>query len=151
MKNFVKLLSIVAMVWATKNYAQQSIASNFEPAKASLKEYKALYIINESDESKIKMTIKNINNVLEDPRLKGKLYVELLAFGGGVELYKKMNSYEPILSNLKNKGVVMVQCENTLKEKKISKSELFDFVNYTPTANGEIILRQYEGWAIVKP
>lgn len=151
MKNFVKLLCIIGSVWAAEHHAQQTAASTFEPAKALLKEYKSLYVINESDDSKIKMIIKNINNVLEDPRLKGKLHVELLAFGGGVELYKKTNPYEPLLIRLQNKGVVMVQCENTLKEKNISKNDLFDFVNYTPTANGEIILRQYEGWAIVKP
>ncbi|WP_228374860.1 DsrE family protein [Chryseobacterium oranimense] len=52
---------------------------------------------------------------------------------------------------MQDKGVVMVQCENTLREKKIEKSELFEFVNYTPSGNGEMILRQDEGWAIVKP
>lgn len=147
MKNFVKIVCIIGGIWATEYHAQQTAASTFEPARALLKEYKSLYVINESDENKIKIIIKNINNVLEDPRLKGKLQVELLAFGGGVEIYKKTNPYEPLLISLKNKGVVMVQCENTLKEKNISKNDLFDFVNYTPTANGEMILRQYEGWA----
>lgn len=123
----------------------------YSVAKANKKQYNALYVINESDENKIKAIIRNVGNALEDPRLKGKLQVELLAFGGGVEMFKKDNSYELLLTTLKDKGVIMVMCENTLKEKKISKSELFDFVNYTPSANGEIILRQYEGWAVVKP
>lgn len=151
MKKIAKFLCLMMAFITTKNYAQQSVTSKFEPAKATLSEYHALYVINESDENKIKAIIRNINNALEDPRLKGKLKVELLAFGAGVEMYKKMNAYEPLLITLKNKGVVMVQCENTLNEKKISKNELFDFVNYTPSANGEIIIREYEGWAIVKP
>lgn len=150
MKNLKKILFLATAFIAVKHLAQQTI-SEHPVAKATKKHYNALYVINESDENKIKAIIRNVGNALEDPRLKGKLEVELLAFGGGVEMFKKDNSYELALTALKNKGVVMVMCENTLKEKKIAKSELFDFVNYTPSANGEIILREYEGWAVVKP
>lgn len=150
MKNFKKILFLATAFIAVKHLAQQT-TSLYPVAKASKKHYNALYVINESDENKIKAIIRNVGNALEDPRLKGKLEVELLAFGGGVEMFKKNNSYELALAALKDKGVVMVMCENTLKEKKIAKSELFDFVNYTPSANGEIILREYEGWAVVKP
>ncbi len=66
-------------------------------------------------------------------------------------MYKKANSYQKLLVALKDKGVVFVQCSKTMEERKIDKNELFDFVNYVPTGNGEIILRQYEGWAIVHP
>ncbi len=147
------MLSFALM--ATNTFAQQTSAPHPDirshSAKSHLKEYKALYVINESDDNKIKGVLRNIDNALDDSRLKGKLKVELLAFGAGVEMFKKENAYEPLLLNLKNKGVVMVQCENTLKEKNISKTELFDFVTYTPSANGEMILRQYEGWAMIKP
>lgn len=102
-----------------KNYTQQSsVTLKFEPVKATL----SVYVINESDENKIKAIIRNINNALEDPRLKGKLKVELLTFGAGVEMYKKVNAYEPLLLALQNKGVVMVQCENTLNEKKFQRT-----------------------------
>lgn len=131
------------------SFAQEK--TSYVPAKSINKEYNALYIINEADDKKIKAIIRNINNALDDQRLKDKLNVELLAFGGGVEVFLKKNPYQELLINLKKRGVVMVQCENTLREKKIDKSELFDFVNYTPSGNGEIILRQYEGWATVKP
>lgn len=138
------------MLMAVKNFAQES-SSVYKSVKSSKKEYKALYVINESYENKIRTIIRNINNALQDPRLKGKLKVELLAFGGGVEMYRKKNPYGSLLIDLKNKGVTMVQCENTLREKQIDQSELFEFVNYTPSGNGEMILRHDEGWAIIKP
>lgn len=53
----------------------------FTGAQSHLNEYHALYILNDSGDKKIKGVIRNINNALEDPRLKGKLKVELVAFG----------------------------------------------------------------------
>lgn len=149
MKNLIKILTLSVLLTGFMCFAQEK--TSYVSAKSINKEYNALYIINEADDQKIKAIIRNINNALDDQRLKGKLNVELLAFGGGVEMFLKKNPYQELLINLKKRGVVMVQCENTLREKKIDKSELFDFVNYTPSGNGEIILRQYEGWAIVKP
>lgn len=114
-------------------------------------EYKALYILNELGDKKIRAVIRNINNALEDPRLKGKLQVELVAFGDGVELFKKINRYDTLLTSLQGKGVILAQCENTLRERKISKDELWPFISFVPSGNGEIIIRQYHGWAVVHP
>ncbi|HJW16675.1 MAG TPA: DsrE family protein [Flavisolibacter sp.] len=125
--------------------------ASYNGAEATLKSYKALYVLNQSDDKKIRGTIRNINNALEDPRLKGKLQIELVAFGDGVELYKKTNHYDTLLTVLQGKGVLLVQCENTLRERKISKEELWPFISYTPSGNGEIIIRQQEGWAVVHP
>jgi hypothetical protein len=122
----------------------------FSPAAASLQQYHALYVINEAG-PKIKSIIGNITNVLKDPRLEGKLIIELLAFGDGIEMLLKANNHEALLRPLLDKGVVFVQCINTLTGRGISREELYPFVHYVPSANGEIILRQYEGWAIVKP
>jgi uncharacterized protein len=123
----------------------------FHGAEATLKEYKALYVLNQSDDKKIRGLIRNINNALDDPRLKGKLQIEMVAFGDGVEMYKKTNHYDTLLTALQNKGMLLAQCENTLRERKISKDDLWTFISYVPSGNGEIIIRQQEGWAVVHP
>lgn len=121
------------------------------PAKATQDSYKALYVINSSDPKRVKGALRNISNALEDPRLKGKLKVELVVFSDGVEVFKKGSAYEAKLKALKEKGVMLAQCENTLRERGISKSELYPFISYVPSGNGEIILRHYEGWAVIHP
>lgn len=123
----------------------------FSGAIATLSSYKALYVLNSGDEKKISSTLRNINNALNDPRLKSKLQIELVVFGDGVVLFQKTGSYEESLKELYNKGVILAQCENTLRQRKIEKSSLFPFISYVPSANGEIIIRHYEGWAIVYP
>lgn len=101
-----------------KAYSQNSIDTTFKGAEATLKHYDALYIINQADDKKIRAVVRNINNALSDPRLKGKLHVELIAFGDGVEIYRKTNHYDTLLLNLKKQGVILAQCENTVREKK---------------------------------
>ena len=152
MKKITLALMLAASLLATKGFSQSTKEpAEFHGASANLKAYKALYILNSSDEKKIKGTLRNINNALEDPRLKGKLEVELVAFGDGVEVFKKTAHYDTLLTNLQKKGVLLAECENTVRERKINKDDLLSFISYVPSGNGEIIIRQYQGWATVHP
>jgi intracellular sulfur oxidation DsrE/DsrF family protein len=147
-----KLIFIFCMLIgaASTGFAQTTSAS-FTGAQATLKNYKALYVINSGDEKKITGTLRNLKNALDDPRLKGKLDVELIAFGDGVAVYQKSGTFEKTLLELQSRGVVLAQCENTVRERHIDKNTLFDFIGYVPSGNGEIIIRQYQGWAVVHP
>ena len=151
MKKYIFISTFALLAFIKPACAQQTDPAAFTGATAKLKHYNALYILNSGDEKKITGTLRNINNALEDPRLKGKLDVELVVFGDGVAVFMKNGIYEQPLKNLQAKGVVLAQCSNTIKERKIDKSELFPFISFVPSGNGEIILRQYEGWATVHP
>ena len=151
MKKYTLILAAFAFLAFVKPAHAQSDPATFTGAQAKLKHYDALYIINSNDDKKIRSTLRNMDNALQDPRMAGKLHLELIAFGDGVAAYLKDSAYEPVLLALQAKGVVLAQCNNTLKERKMQKDELFPFVSIVPSGNGEIILRQYEGWAVVHP
>ncbi|QHS55632.1 hypothetical protein GWR56_08790 [Mucilaginibacter sp. 14171R-50] len=151
MKQHSLILAIVVVLSFARSAVFAQTDTTFTGAKATLKSYNALYIINSNDDKRIRGTLRNMANALQDPRLAGKLHLELIAFGDGVAVYMKNNAYEPLLLALKAKGVILAQCNNTLKERKIDKAELFPFISFVPSGNGEIILRQYEGWAVVHP
>ncbi len=150
MKKYTLILAAFALLLLAKPASAQTDAV-FTGAKPMLKSYNALYILNSNDDKKIKATLRNLDNALEDPRLKGKLHVELIAFGDGVSVFMKSGTFEETLKKLQAKGVILAQCSNTVRERKIDKTELFDFISYVPSGNGEIILREYEGWATVHP
>ena len=149
MKQTAILLTLFVFVFLGSAQAQENIP--FTGAKATLNSYKALYVLNNGDEKKINGTLRNIRNALEDPRLKGKLQVQLIAFGDGVKIYEKTGPFENMLKELQQKGVILSMCENTLRERKIDKSALYPFISYVPSGNGEIIIRHSQGWAIVHP
>lgn len=123
----------------------------FTGAKAPLKEYHAIYQLDENNPAIFTKTIRNINNALNDPRLAGKIKIELIAYAGGTAINLKENNYGDQLKALVERGVIVAQCHNSLVEQKISPDKIYDFIAIVPTGNGELILRQAEGWAIVKP
>ncbi|WP_447642410.1 MULTISPECIES: DsrE family protein [Chitinophagaceae] len=125
--------------------------NSFHGAVPQLKQYKALYYINTNEDKHIRATIRNINNAIKDSRLQNKLTIELVAFGDGVAVFQKANNYDSLLLDLKSKGVILAQCENTLHERNIPKTDILDFISFVPSGNGEIIIRAQEGWATVHP
>ena len=147
MKKIVQLLFILSGTLLIK----PAMAQNFTGAEATKAHYKALYFLDDADPKKIKGTLRNIDNALEDVRLKGKIEVELVAFGDGVAVYEKANPYEATLLALQKKGVILAQCSNTIRERNIDKDTLFPFINYVPSGNGEIIIREADGWSVVHP
>jgi intracellular sulfur oxidation DsrE/DsrF family protein len=151
MKKIITSLTILAAIIVVKPAFAQTKDTTFTGAKATMAHYKALYYLDEADPKKIKGTLRNIDNALEDERLKGKLEVELIAFSDGVAVYDKSGPYEAALLALQKKGVILAQCSNTVRERHIDKSTLFSFISYVPSGNGEIIIRQAEGWATIHP
>lgn len=151
MKNLLFSLFALTMLCASKPVFAQSTPAEFKGAEATKSHYKALYYLDDADPKKIKGTLRNIDNALEDVRLKGKVEIELVAFSDGVAVYDKSGPFEAQLLALQKKGVILAQCNNTVMERHIDKATLFPFISYVPSGNGEIIIRQAEGWATIHP
>lgn len=122
----------------------------FTGAKAPRKMLHAIYPLDTNDPKVIEKTFRHIENALTDPRLVGKVQIELIGFGGGTEAYLKGSKYEADLKALLEKGVIISQCNNSLMQRKISRDQIYDFIAVVPSANGELIIRQAEGWAVIK-
>jgi intracellular sulfur oxidation DsrE/DsrF family protein len=151
MKKHIILLAATALFAFVKPAHGQADTTAFTGATAKLNSYNVLYIINFTDEKRIRGTFRNIDVAMEDPRLKGKLHIELMCCGDGVVVYMKNGIFEPLLKDLQSKGVILAQCTNTLTERKIDKSSLFPYIYFVPSGPGEVILREYDGWAIMHP
>lgn len=150
----VFLLSIFLSVITVQAQTTQKALDNnraFTGAKATKKEYHAIYQLDTNDPKIITKAIRNINNALADPRLAGKVHIELIAFSGGTDALLKGSKYEDDLKALVQKGVIVAQCNNSLHERNINRDQLYDFIAVVPSGNGELIIREGEGWAIIKP
>jgi len=122
-----------------------------EGAEATKSHYKALYYLDDSDAGRIAMTLRNMKSAMEDPRLAGKVEIELVVFGPGVAVYKKGSEYEGSLKELLSKGVDLRMCNNTMIHGNISRDSLYPFIKYVATGNGEIIIRGADGWVVIHP
>ena len=77
---------------------------------------------------------------------------EVVVYNQGVDLVMKNNTkYQARLQALKSKGVNFVVCENTLKNRKISKDAFPEvLVGFVPAGIAEIVEKQEEGWSYIR-
>ncbi|WP_300602329.1 DsrE family protein [Niabella sp.] len=142
---------LTLMVHAQQLTKTEEKNRSFTGAVAVKKQYRVIYQMDNGDPKVIEKVLRNLNNALNDPRLKGKLQAELVAFSGGTDAYLKGSKYEETLKSLVEKGVIVAQCANTLHERNIERDKIYDFIGVVPSGNGELILRQAEGWSVIKP
>jgi intracellular sulfur oxidation DsrE/DsrF family protein len=147
------VLGIILLTTASAQTTNNALEKNkaFTGAKATRKTYHVIYQLDNGDPKSIEKAIRNINNALTDPRIAGKVEIEMIAFSGGTDAYMKGSKYEEDIKALAEKGVIVAQCGNTLRERKISTDQIYDFIAVVPSANGEMIIRAGEGWTIIKP
>ena len=152
-KSVFLLLTLMATYCSNAQTNDKALEKNktFTGATAGGKTYHAIYQMDNNDPKIIQKTFRNINNALTDPRIAGKIKIELIAFSGGTEALLKGSKYENDVKGLIEKGVIVAQCNNSLKERNISRDSLYDFVAVVPSGNGELIIREAEGWCIIKP
>jgi len=111
--------------------------------------YKVIFHVNEIN--KTKLALNNIKNLIVDLG-EESLQVELLANSDGVNmLLKTAVQYEDLIKELHSKKVTFAACANAMKAMGIAKESLFDFAIVVPSGVGELVKKQSEGYAYIKP
>jgi intracellular sulfur oxidation DsrE/DsrF family protein len=91
---------------------------------------------------------RQINNArVQKPNLE----IEVVFHGQAVlSLLKEDKSFEARVKAVKEKGVTVAACNNSLKRLKIDPSQLMPEVTVVPSAVVELIVKQSEGWSYLK-
>lgn len=114
--------------------------------------YKVIFHINEID--KWKTVLGNVSNLLKDMGPE-QVEVIVLANGESVRYYEEEFIEEKeILStfvDLAEMGVKFVACNNALSSRNMKKDNLQPFVEVVPAGVSELLKRQHEGYAYIKP
>lgn len=77
--------------------------------------------------------------------------IEVVCHGPGIELLMSSKSkFSQQISQLQQKGIDFVACENTMLEKTINKTEILPNMIFVRMGIGEIILKQEQGWHYIK-
>ena len=64
---------------------------------------------------------------------------------------KKESEWEQQINELLENGVVIAACQNALNAQKIIKEDLIDQITIVPAGVVELVIRQNEGFAYIKP
>jgi intracellular sulfur oxidation DsrE/DsrF family protein len=108
-----------------------------------------LFHVNDADAAKQRAALRNIENLLvEMPNMR----VELVIQGDAVNMAASSQSRWPgEIQALQDKGVSTVVCLNSMKANNLTEGDLLPSMTIVPSAVGELVRRQQEGMAYVKP
>jgi len=112
--------------------------------------FKAVIHVNFPDSERQKHGLKNVANMLKEV---GETFeVEVVCHGGGIGLLvKEQSQHSAEVERLIKAGVRFAACENTMRDKSISKESLLPGVVTVPSGAVEIIRKQHEGYSYFKP
>ncbi len=113
--------------------------------------YHVVFHLDEENKLRGEMVLKNIANVLGDLGEKN-VEVELVTNGKGVAALCKSaeENAEPV-ARLAAKGVRFVVCGHSLRQMGRTEQDLLDCVEIVPAGVGELVRKQAEGWAYIRP
>ncbi len=134
---FLLLVSFVSVM----QISAQSTAPN-------LKKYKIVIQLTNGDTAVQRAMVKQIYNALTAaPNSK----IEVVCHSAGISFLQSAKTFQgDKIKELKAKGVIFAACENTLRERKIDKSEIVSEAFFVPAGIIEVVDKQTKGWAYLK-
>ena len=113
--------------------------------------YQVIFHLDEDDSAKVNLVINNIFNLLEDLG-RDNVLIELLVNGPAVKAFQKnsQNIAERV-RQLADQGVTFALCNNSLKMFGFRAEDMLEQVIIVPAGVGELVKKQSEGWAYIRP
>jgi uncharacterized protein len=114
------------------------------------KRQKLLIQMSEADPAKWNLALNNAKNVQEELGA-ANVDIEIVAYGPGIHMIKFDSAANSRVTEAIKSGIAVVACENTMRNLKISRADIIAGASYVPAGVVEIMRRQGEGWAYVRP
>ena len=93
--------------------------------------------------------LNNLKN-LREGWPKAQVEVVLHGPGMGIAVTERTKHAKTLEDFCINKNIKMVVCENTMKQRNVTKAQLLPFIGTVPMGIGEIVLKQEKGWSYLK-
>ena len=107
--------------------------------------------VSENNPAVWNLALNNANNIIQAKGGKDKVDVEIVAYGPGINMLKFDSEVAPRLKEANNSGVAIRACGNTMKNAKLTEKDLDGNVKVIPAGVIEIMDKQKQGWAYIRP
>ena len=144
------LLALLAAA-ACIGYAAHGLG--VEPAKhgqAAAQREKVVFQMSDGDPKKWNLALNNAKNVQDDLGAKN-VEIEIVAYGPGIGMIKLDSEAANRVGEAIASGVRVVACENTMTNMKLKKADMLPSLGYVPAGVVELMRRQKEGYAYIRP
>ena len=126
-----------------------AVAADAIPQQAVARE-KVIIQVSDSVPGKWNLALNNARNI-QEALGKDKVDVEIVAYGPGIDMLKFESEVGQRIDKALADGVKIVACENTMRSMKLVKADMLPSIAYVPSGVIEIMHKQKEGWAYLRP
>ncbi len=132
-----------------------SISSSLHAAetpteKKDAAQVSVVFQVSDDDAKKWNLTLNNVKNLQQELGA-GNVVIEIVAYGPGINMLKFESPVSDRVDETLKARVKIVACENTMKSLKLSKGDMMSTIGYVPAGIVEIIKKQKEGYAYIRP
>ena len=106
--------------------------------------------VTESSPQKWNMVLNNVANLQQDLG-KGNVTIEVVTHGPGIDMFKAESAVGARLAQALDNNVILAACENTMRNAKVTKADMYGGVSFVPSGVTHIIRRESEGWYYLRP
>jgi uncharacterized protein len=117
---------------------------------AAWAQVKVVFQVSDNDPGKWNLTLNNVRNVQADLG-DDKVTAEIVVYGPGISMLKGDSPVAKRVADALGKGVKVVACENTMRAQKLTYDDMLPKIGYVPAGVVELIQKQGEGYAYIKP
>jgi intracellular sulfur oxidation DsrE/DsrF family protein len=111
---------------------------------------KVVFQVSDNDPAKWNLTLNNVRNVQADLG-EDKVTAEIVVYGPGISMLKLGSPVAQRVADALGKNVKVVACENTMKAQKLTYDDMLPKIGYVPAGVVELIQRQGDGYAYIRP
>jgi len=141
----VLALSVTFAMGSAAQTAAPAKAQTGAPAKA-----KVVIQVSDGDAARWNMALNNAKNV-QDELGAGNVDIEIVAYGPGIGMLKADAITSNRIIEATKAGVQVIACENTMTVQKIIKADMNPVIGYVRAGVVQLMNRQREGWAYIRP
>ncbi|HEX7383119.1 MAG TPA: DsrE family protein [Burkholderiaceae bacterium] len=120
------------------------------PTLALADPYRVVIQVSDNDPAKWNLALNNARNIVADLGA-GNAEIEIVAFGPGIHMLKAESSVAPRIEEALKGHTKVMACENTMRGQKLVPADMIPAVGYVPSGVVELVKRQKEGWAYLRP
>ncbi len=127
----------------------QTVAPAKVKAKAPIKA-KVVFQVSDGDAAKWNLTLNNAKNV-QDELGASKVDIEIVVYGPGIGMLKADATTSNRIIEATTSGIQVVACENTMTVQKLTKAVMNPAIGYVRAGVVQLMNRQREGYAYIRP
>ena len=119
-------------------------------AQPAAQRSKVVIQVSDGDQAKWNLALNNARNIQADLGA-ANVDIEIVAYGPGIGMLKLDSPVANRVDEANAAGVKVLACENTMKGQKLVRSDMLGSVGYVNAGVVEIMQRQQQGWAYIRP